>query len=497
MYKLAEKIHAIRGAGVPLAYISTPDPNNTIHSVVAALSEGDKCTLPVVTWDVNQGLRAISDRGMDAVTEMIKDPDMDGGLENPVDLLRNAIHAPENTILFMEHMNMFVEKEQVRQALYTLRDEFKANCRLLIGVGPDISLPVEIRNSFVVMDEPYPAPEEIRTIAEGLLSDIDVEVSEADLNRATDAMRGLDAYAAEQEFSMVISRDGIDINELWERKRRIIELTDGLSVYRPQYSFEDIGGVVNIKKYLAAMMSGRRPPKAIVWIDEMDKAMAGDKTDTSGISQDYLGTILQYMQEHSSRGMIFLGPPGTSKSLVAKCAGSLTDILTIQLDLGGMKNSLVGESQRNLRNAFKVISAVADENVLFIGTCNKIDGIDSALRRRFKAGTFFFDLPDREEKDAIWPIHLKRNEITEETGLWPDDNVWTGAEIAACCETAYDLDITLMEASEFIVPVAISDKDGVERLRREAHSKFRSASVKGFYEFVDPIAIRGRRSLTV
>jgi hypothetical protein len=500
MYKLSEKILAMRRAGAPLAYINSPDPNSTIDSVVSSLSNGSgpqACHLPVVIWNVNQGVRALTEQGVGAIHSMIVDPDMDGNLENPVDLLKNAMNAPDSTILFMEHLNMFTENPQVRQALYTLRDEFKANSRILFGVGPHTTLPLEIRSSFIVLDEPYPSSGEIRKIAEDLLIDLDINISPKDMDKAVDAMRGLDAYSAEQEFSMVVTREGIDINELWERKRKIIELTDGLAVYRPNITFKDIGGCVQIKKYITAMLTGRRPPKAIVWIDEMDKAMAGSQTDSTGVSQDYLGTILQYMQERNSRGMIFLGPPGTSKSMVAKATGSLADILTIQLDLGGMKNSLVGESERNLREAFKVISAVADEDVLFIGTCNRIDGIDSALRRRFKAGTFFFDLPDREEKDAIWPIHLNRNGITEPSNLWPDDEVWTGAEIAACCETAFDLSLTLKEAAEYIVPVAVSNKDAVERLRKEAHARFRSASTAGFYEYSEGITQRHRRSIAV
>lgn len=496
MYKLSEKLKAMRRAGAPLAYICSPDPSNTIHAVADSLTD-DKNSLPFITWDVNQGVRAMTDKGVSAIREIIEDPDLDGTLTSPVELLKKISKAPENTVLFMEHMNMFLESPQVRQALYTLRDEFKANGRTLIGVGPDTQLPIEVRNSFVILDEPYPSPSEIKSIASSLLEDLDINVSDKDLEQAVDAMRGLDAYAAEQEFSMVLSRSGIDINELWERKRRIIELTDGLSVYRPSVTFNDIGGCGNIKRYLAAMLTGRRPPKAIVWIDEMDKAMAANQTDTSGISQDYLGYILQYMQEHESRGMIFLGPPGTSKSMLAKAAGSLSNILTIQLDLGSMKSQYVGESQRNLRDAFKVISAVAEEDVLFIGTCNRINGIDSALRRRFKAGTFFFDLPDREEKDLIWPLHLNRLGLSTHSAERPEDDVWTGAEIAACCDTAYDLDITLKEAAEFIVPVAISDKEGVEKLRREAHMKFRSASKSGFYEFEENLATRLRRNISV
>jgi len=488
MYKLADRITAARRVSAPLIYINSPDPSNSIHSIMDIFRNGDdKCPHPVITWNVNQGARPMTDAAVPVIERMREAMESDD-LANPVDMLIGLEHAPAQAVVFMEHLSLFMDNPQVIQGLYDVRDEFKSNHRTLICVGPSMVIPKEVRQSFVILDEPYPSPEELHRIISVIVESVERETdanlnfTDTKYNHSVDALRGLCAYTAEQEFSMSLSKDGIDIDGLWERKRIIIEQTPGLSVYRPKITMDDIGGCKNAKNFLSQLMLGKNSPKVIVWIDEIDKSTAADKTDTSGVSQDRLGFILQYMQENESKGVVFLGPPGTSKSMMAKALGALTGILTIRLDLGEMLGGIVGESQHNLREAFKVISAVADRDVLFIATCNNDDTMDSALQRRFKRGKIFFDLPEDDEKEVIWNLHMEKQGISENDPK-PDHASWTGAEIASCCEMAYDMDLTLRQASEYIVPVAVTAHKEIEALRSAANGRFISAAKPGFFYY--------------
>ena len=94
----------------------------------------------------------------------------------------------------------------------------------------------------------------------------------------------------------------------------------------------------------------------------VEKAMAGATGDTSGVSQDLLASLLSYMQDRAASGIIAVGPPGSGKSAWAKATGNTGKIPTIVFDLGGMKGSLVGQSEANIRSALKLVSAVADDN---------------------------------------------------------------------------------------------------------------------------------------
>lgn len=80
-----------------------------------------------------------------------------------------------------------------------------------------------------------------------------------------------------------------------------------------------------------------------------------------------------------------------------------------KLDLGALFGGIVGESQARVRQAMKVIEAVGgDKGVFWIATSKDIRAIKPELKRRFKKGIWFFDLPDAAEKDAIWEIFFKK-----------------------------------------------------------------------------------------
>jgi AAA+ superfamily predicted ATPase len=112
--------------------------------------------------------------------------------------------------------------------------------------------------------------------------------------------------------------------------------------------------------------------------------------------------MLSWMQDREADGVVLIGPAGTAKSAVAKAAGTASGIPTIAFDFGAMQNSLVGASGERLRSALQVVDAVSSGRSLWIATCNSIGVLPPELRRRFTLGTFFFDLPTKEERDTIW-----------------------------------------------------------------------------------------------
>ena len=64
----------------------------------------------------------------------------------------------------------------------------------------------------------------------------------------------------------------------------------------------------------------------------------------------------------------------------------------------------------------------------------------------------------------------------------PDDTGWTGAEIRQCCELAWRLQCTLLEAADYVVPVSRSAASQIEELRGQAHGRFLSRLLPGLFD---------------
>jgi len=145
-----------------------------------------------------------------------------------------------------------------------------------------------------------------------------------------------------------------------------------------------------------------------------------------------------------------------------------------------MQNAMVGASGERLRAALKVVDAVTNGRSLWIATCNSIGALPPELRRRFHAGTFFFDLPSPDERAAIWKIYTDTVRCVGGSAgrRWMDRRGNQGM-----LPQGVPLELTLKESAEYIVPVSRSAADQVKALRQQASGKFISASYPGVYQF--------------
>lgn len=473
---------AVRRAGVPLVAFETADPAQTILTITKLVTAKND-NLPLVAWDIMNGLVGLNRPGKVLVNQVAPDGPIQSG--NPAECLSLLNQkVTDGTIIFWHNAHRYLKNEAVVQGMWNSRDIFKSKNVTLVLLTPTVQLPEELKNDCVIISEELPSFEELSTLIDSICKDAEIDVP-SDKNKICDALLGLSTFAAEQVLAMsVVPNQGIDNVGLWEKKRKMIEQTPGLSVWRGGESFSDIGGCDNVKSFLKQILNGRKAPRAIAFIDEIEKCLAGASGDLSGVSQDYLSTLLTYMQDKQCAGLIFIGPPGAAKSAVAKAAGNEGNIPTISVDLGGMKGSLVGESEQRLRDALKIIDAVSQNQTLFIATCNSFGNLPPELKRRFTLGTFFFDLPTKTEREKIWSIYQKKYELTQDNKR-PVDTGWTGAEIKQCCDVAWRLNQSLEYASNFIVPVSVSAKETIDNLRKQAHKKFISASKSGLYEHAD------------
>jgi hypothetical protein len=476
-------LKAARRVSTPLIAVRTFDPASAMQAVVGSLSTTGQ--VPIVRWDIMRGIGAANESAKPIVAQLLngQNPESIG----PSDALAMALRLPEDAMLVPYNFHRFWNDPAVVQGIWNLRDLFKIDGRaLLMLASPGARLPEELAQDVLILDQPLPSQEALEQIVRDTFLSAEMEEPAAsDLWRAVDAVIGLASFPAEQVLAMSMSKSGLSFEQLWERKRQVIAQTPGLSVWRGGETFEDIGGCNNIKRFLQAVLKGGDPPRVVVFLDEIEKAFAGTGTDLSGVKTEMAGTLLTWMQDHEAEGTIFLGPPGAAKSAVGKATGNTAGVPTIAFDLSAMQDSLVGASGERLRSALKVVDAVSQGRSLWIATCNAIASLPPELRRRFTLGTFFFDLPDAGERDAIWKLYLGKYGADGER---PNDDGWTGAEIKECCRKAARLRISLKEAASFIVPVSRSAAEQIRALRQQASGRFISASKPGVYECSEPLS---------
>lgn len=488
---LLTNFKAARRAATPLIAINCFDPEATMQSVQKLLN-GKADTTPIIQWDIIRGMMHRNDAGKIALAETLKSADATDAdeLTNPVEALVFATKLPEDTVLFIQNAQSHLKPDKCKadyvQAVWNLRDAFKYNSRTLVLLGAQIQLPVELQQDVLILDEKLPDDEKLRAIIDELVT-VNEITAKIDTDAAVDALRGLAAFPAEQAVAMGLSKTGLDVQQLWDRKRQLINDTPGLSVWKGGQKFDDLGGLEEIKSRYSRIINGKKPPRVIVWLDEIEKAMSGSDAgggDTSGTSQDQLGVLLSEMQDKEYSGGMLVGVPGAAKSAFAKAVANEAGILTIKLDLGEMKGQFVGLSEERIRQAMKIIEAVGGiGGAFFIATSNDIRAVRPELKRRFKRGIYFFDLPLATEKRKIWDIYLKRYELKfdKEFKQGVTDAEWTGAEIESCCQVAWEENIPLSEAARGIIPVAVSARNEVDRLRAEADGRYSSVNHPGAY----------------
>ena len=122
-----------------------------------------------------------------------------------------------------------------------------------------------------------------------------------------------------------------------------------------------------------------------------------------------------------------------------------------------------------------------ETDVFCVCTANDVSKLPPEFTRaeRFDA-VFFLDLPAAKEKLRIWRIYLEKFGLDAEQPR-PSDAEWTPAEIRSCCRLAALLGVSLVEAAQHIVPVAVTASEAMDELRQWASGRCLSADQPGIY----------------
>lgn len=487
---VVEEVKAAKRVSTPLLAVSTMNQPDTATTLAGAMPE----EVPVVTWSHATGLKPGNDKGAGALAGL-------GDLEasrDPATMLEMLQGLPEkSTVLMFNGHNYVVSMERfgnpvVSAGVCNLREQFKTTNRTLILLGPSFELPPELQGDVVMLRDPLPDDEKLGMMVDEMVKETEAELPEEQRGQVVSALRGLSSFGAEQQAYMSLGlkdengKRPLNTQSLWDRKVQAVNNVAGLEMRVQVLERDGIRGLDGVMKLFDGLFAGPEPPGCVLHIDEIDKYMggagaAGGPGDSSGVTQDILGQLLQRMEDSGWDGMMPVGPPGTGKTLVSKSVAGIYKIPYLRLDIGGVKGSLVGESERKIRLALEMVERIGNGKVFVMATCNRLESIPPELRRRMTFGLHFFDLPEVEDRAEIWKLYCAKFgvKLPETVGKW--DAGWTGAEIRNAVKTAWRMGCSVQEAARFIVPVAQSAAAEIERLREMANGKFLDAAKGGVY----------------
>jgi hypothetical protein len=426
-------------------------------------------------WDIAQGIYGTPNTGAN-------DPLF------PIKFALDRPDTPQTVVMVLHHYHWFLKRPDIIQTLFNAVIHGKATRVIFLVLAPTVEIPRELEHLFTVLEHQLPDIPALGAIAADLTQDDPNAMAGPDALRAA---AGLTHYEAEGSFALSLARhNAIQTDTIWELKTQAIKKSGVLTLHRGGETFSQLGGLDALKKFSRAALPRERRPLL-------------------------------------AKGLLLLGVPGTGKSFFAKALGAETGRPVLILDIGSLMGSLVGQTEANLRNALRIADAMApcvlmidevekalagatsqhqgdsgvaartlgtlltwlndhDTDVFVICTSNNVQALPPEFSRaeRFD-GVFFLDLPDIDQRAAIWQLYMKHygHQFSSPYANHPGvpDNQWTGAEIKACCRLAALLNLPLEQAAENIVPVALTAAQQVTALREWATGRCLDASRGGIY----------------
>jgi len=457
-------------AGYPALLVRTHEPERFIG---AALKEANGRT--PYQWDVVRGFRELGN-----------------GAEwqecDPFDLPNVAARGKEKTVWFLRNYHFWLNEPPVIQALQNNLPVYKTKGITLVIVSAEARLPLELDREVVVLDFSLPTREELKTILGGLVESTGIEPENEEA--VLDAAQGLTWEEAENALALALVRQKrFDPHTICTLKAQMVEKSAALQFSQFTETFATLGGLENLKEWTLNRFQNRRPGLPF-------------------------------------RGILLLGVPGTGKSHFAKALGNEVGWPVLSLDLGRVFGSLVGESEAKMREALKVVDAMApcvlfiDEiekglagvggsstdggttqrvggtfltwlndhtsEVFVIATCNDYSKLPPEYTRMGRWDSIWFvDNPAVKEQQDILDIYLKQflgkalgTLMAESKGRVkiPALDGYSGAEIRqVAIEAAYN-GSDLEAAAGFVIPISKSQKAQMDALREWARFRTIPAS---------------------
>ena len=492
---MKEELGILVKAQYPLIYLVTSEEERA-EEAISKIAQLNTQHRRVFVWTVTHGMIELGQPRQTSQHNTV----------SPEAAIEWVVRQREGGIYIFKDLHPFITSAPVTRWLRDAIASFKGTEKIIILMSPLQEVPIELEKDVVVLDFPLPDMGELDTVLSQHLGKnqnrrTTTEVREKLLKAAL----GLTKDEAEKVYRKAhvkaskLTEDEVEI--VLSEKKQLIRRNGILEYIEEDETINAVGGLEELKK----------------WLKQRSNAFT-ERARGYGLPQP--------------KGMLILGVPGCGKSLIAKTTSRLWSLPLLRLDMGRVYDgSMVGRSEANLRNALKTAESIspailfideldkafaggtgsADSDggtssrifgsfltwmqektspVFVMATANRIERLPGEFLRKGRFDEIFFvDLPNSEERQDIFNIHLtkRRSDISrfDLEQLAKVSDGFSGAEIeqaliAAMYEAfAQDREFTQLDiiaAIKATLPLSRTMTEQVTALRDWARQRARPAS---------------------
>ena len=427
--KTIEQLQKMLDVNTPIIYIQNHDFVRVDELIEEAIgSDGE-----ILEWNPATGKTDFESKAptlydkkklsLNSFLEEIYDPTGNPGMNRFIVLkeIQDQIDEPSIRTLLMLIAQRRLYDSGIQEGGYDL-PEYRTTIIIVSSVN---CVPESLAPYVSYLEEDYPDEKQINELIDSHLRiNRDENFQDEDRQKLLPSLKGLTAFEIDRTLDMAMSSNGIlranDQELILRQKKQMVRKSGLLELIDTPESMDSIGGMEVLKEYLTTK-------------SEIMKNISS--------AQRYGVKV--------PKGVFIVGMPGCGKSLCAKAAAAEFSAPLLKLDMGSMMGKYVGESESNLRRAIKIAEAAApcvlwiDEiekgfsgvggsnsevvtrmfgyfltwmqdktsSVYVIATANNANNLPPELKRKGRFDEIFcVNLPNEEERKAIFAVHLKKKE---------------------------------------------------------------------------------------
>lgn len=500
-----EKLREYISASVPIIYINSHD-DNTVEDTILKVTGRRQ----VWEWNSMYGLVERKDLENKKVAEKKEILNSEKTLEQFIlDGVRN--NEFDRKVVVIKDVAAYLENTDM-VALFKnacLRIEEGLLDTVFIFISSIVRIPKELEKYITILQEEYLTEDKIKKIILEFVEENSTgTIYDKILDEMSVAFKGLSVLEIETILALAFSQHG-ELTEdtmdlIIEQKKQLIQKSGILEMIPIKEGMEDIGGLNALK----------------TWIKKKAKVLNNMK------EAEKFGVELP-------KGVLIAGVPGCGKSLNAKASAKLFNVPLLKLDMGRLLGKYVGESENNMRQAIALAEAISpcvlwidelekafsgigesgggaevttrlfgqfltwmqdkESAVFVVATANNVMKLPPELMRKGRFDEIFYvQLPDKQEREKIFEIHIRKRRPMDLEKIKIDKLVektdgYSGADIEGvvkeAIENAFVKGKKEVSTSDFIETINSTHSlkeimgDSISKLEKEYKDrKFKSAS---------------------